>query len=226
MLRAIIRGREQFFQKDDSGNYVRKQQVTAKVVSDYEASIKHPLFPDNAYLTILPDFELFGNSPLCELHALSTGCFDHIVKASIYRFTSVLRSPELVREDGKPLINDARLGAFSNRLQDRLRSIIPDESMLTVSPSLIDNWRQVFFVPDGGARMPGDNYKLIMLLQGYLYNDLIYPEVSTSLNLCEFKSFSYIFVLFRIISDIFSYCFKYENICIVYFRILILYHMM
>ena len=201
MLTAIIKGREQFFVKDDSENYVRKQQVTAKVVSDYEASIKHPLFPDNAYLTLLPSFELFANSPLCELHALTTGFFDHIVKASIHLYSSVLRSPELVRDDGKPLINDARLGAFSNRLQDRLRSMISDECMLNVSPSLIDNWRQVFLVPDSGARMPGDHYKLIMLLQGYLYNDLIHPEVSASFNLCEKLFFRLFFVFFRIVSN-------------------------
>ena len=177
MIEAINQGRERFYDMDDQGNYVRKATSREKEIRDYERVIKHPLTLSNAYLTVVPNFELMANSPLCELHALSSGFLDHIVQAVLFKFSSVLRSPELVRDDGRPLISEARLGAFSRRLQDRFRSLSPDECMVNVSPSFVDNWKKVFLVPDSGARMTGDQYKLVMLLQGFLYNDLLFPEV-------------------------------------------------
>ena len=132
---------------------MRKEGISAAMVHGYESKIKHPLFPNNAYLTVLPTFEVFSNSPLCELHALVEGFMEHIVKASVHKCISVLRRDDLVRDDGRHLIDDAKLGAFSHRLQDRWRFLTADERMVHISPSFIDVWRKVFVESDSGARI-------------------------------------------------------------------------
>ena len=52
---------------------------------DFEATIKHPLFPDNAFLVTLPQWHFGEGFPVDELHALILGIFgEHLMTAIIH----------------------------------------------------------------------------------------------------------------------------------------------
>ena len=143
----------------------------------FEQELRHALFPDYAYLTKVPDFDLFGNTPTCEFHFKSTGAYQHIVQAILYHFEQVLRRDDLVTHDGRPLVRDSRLANITNRLQRRIRSLKDDEIILSLPPSFIDSWSRVFLSKESGSKMNGDHYKRTMLIFGFLIRDLITPEV-------------------------------------------------
>ena len=144
-----------------------------------ESEIRHPLLPDNAYFTVLPDFELLENCPPCELHFNAIGTWEQIMKAISYALTKLLRRSDLVTTDGKHLVSDAKLGLFRRRLEYRIKSLLGDETMLNLPPLLIEAWTTVFDHTDNGAKMTGDNNKIVMLLLPFLVRDLITPEVRT-----------------------------------------------
>ena len=51
-------------------------------IKNYEHSIKHPLFPDNAFLTNIPTFPFTVGFPTDELHFLVLGMFgEHLLSA-------------------------------------------------------------------------------------------------------------------------------------------------
>ena len=58
---------------------------------------------------------------------------DHIVPAVLYRYTQVLRRPDLLNSKGQPLVTTARLEAVWKRLADRLSTVVADTSMITNS---------------------------------------------------------------------------------------------
>ncbi len=52
---------------------------------EYEADIKHPLFPDNSFLITIPKFRFGIGFPANELHALILGVFgDYIIAATVH----------------------------------------------------------------------------------------------------------------------------------------------
>ena len=118
----------------------------------FEQELRHSLFPDNAYLTEVPDFDLFGNTPTCELHFKSTGAYQHIVQAILYHFEQVLRRDDLVTHDGRPLVRDSRLANITNRLQRRIRSMKDYEVILSLLLSFIESWCSVFLSNERGLR--------------------------------------------------------------------------
>ena len=44
-----------------------------------------------------------------QLHALTLGLFEHIIRAIFYGYKAVLRRSDLIDLDGKPLVRDLRL---------------------------------------------------------------------------------------------------------------------
>ena len=51
----------------------------------YERTIRHPLFPSNAFLKTIPEFPFGIGFPADELHALILGVFgDHLMFAAIH----------------------------------------------------------------------------------------------------------------------------------------------
>jgi len=59
--------------------------LSGSAAKEYEADIKHPLFPDNAFLIIIPKFWFGIGFPADELHALILGVFgDHLMAATVH----------------------------------------------------------------------------------------------------------------------------------------------
>ena len=61
----------------------------AQDIKDLERTLKHPLYPDNAYFS-LQHFNLFTAVPSCELHAMTLGVFQHLVSATFYKYELIL----------------------------------------------------------------------------------------------------------------------------------------
>ena len=139
---AIEKGREDFYNYVD-GWYTVKKNCRQEVVN-LESTLKHPLFPDNAYLVEVPEFPLFLGVPMCELHRDILGLIEYILRASLFRYTLTLRNPALVKEDGRPLVSDAQLSRITKRLQARWQATIVDESMLNITPSFLELWSKCF----------------------------------------------------------------------------------
>ena len=177
----VLQGRELFYDLDDQGLHVIK--ATCKTAArEYEARIRHPLFPDNAYFTEVPDFDVFQGTPTCELHFQTSGVYEHIVRAILHQYQKVLRRPDLVKgHDRRPLVSEARIGMIARRIMDRIRSLKQDETMLCAPPSFVETWSKVFVSQEGDSKMTGDQYKLTMLQLGFIMRDLIAPEVQFTL---------------------------------------------
>ena len=108
---------------------MKAQSKTA--AREYEARIRHPLFPDNAYFTEVPDFDVLQRTPTCELHFATSGAYEHIIRAILHQFQKVLRRPDLVKgHDRRPLVSEARIAMISRRLMDRIRLLKQDETMM------------------------------------------------------------------------------------------------
>ena len=113
---------------------------------------------DNLCITLYRYLGLFG---------------DHIVPAILYRYTQVLRRPDLLSSKGKPLITKARLETVWTRLADRLATVVADTSMITISPEYAGH----YINGKENAKLTGDHMKLLMLTLPFMLRDLIAEEV-------------------------------------------------
>ena len=98
--------------------------------------------------------------------------------AVLYRYTQELRRPDLVNKKGKPLINNARLKEVWTRLANRLKTVVSDTSMLTISPQYATHFYDMYINGKENAKMTGDRMKILMLSLPFMVRDLIAPEVS------------------------------------------------
>ena len=103
---------------------------------------------------------------------------DHIVPAILYRYTQVLRRPDLLNSKGKPLITKARLETVWTRLADRLSTVVADTSMITISPEYAGHFYDLYINGKENAKLTGDRMKLLMLTLPFMVRDLIASEVS------------------------------------------------
>ena len=174
MFQQVLKGRQDHFELKH-GKLIPKAQHL-KEIKGLESQLKHPLFPDNAYFA-LPDWNLFGGVPSCELHALTLGLSEHIIRAIFYGYKAVLRRSDLIDLDGKPLVGDLRLNLHIRRLERRLQLLKSDESIITFRPCQLALFHKVYFDQDSGAKMTGDNVKRLMLVLPFLIRNLISPEV-------------------------------------------------
>ena len=97
--------------------------------------------------------------------------------AVLYRYTQVLRRPDLVNSKGKPLLSEARLEAVWKRLSDRFTSVVADTSMITLSPAYAAHFHDIYINGKENAKMTGDKMKMLMLTLPFMVRDLIAPEV-------------------------------------------------
>ena len=93
-------------------------QVKAK-----EQEIKHKLRPNNAFLKA-KDMNLPAVLPREELHQFLLGLYgEHILPATLYSYTQLLRAPELYTTPDSPLVTDAILRGVWTSLRARLSSL-------------------------------------------------------------------------------------------------------
>ncbi len=101
---------------------------------------------------------------------------DHIVPAVLYRYTQVLRCPDLVNSKGKPLVSTERIKNAWKRLADRFATVVADTSMTTLS-TYAAHFHNIYIDGKENAKMPGDCMKMLMLTLPFMALDLIAPEV-------------------------------------------------
>jgi len=171
---AVMQGRSDHYQIV-GGKLIAKRNH-AQDIKDLERTLKHPLYPDNAYFS-LQHFNLFTAVPSCELHAMTLGFFQHLVSAIFYKYESVLRRPDLKDSSGNPLVGDGKLGLHVKRIQERLLRLDSNECIVPISSSFVTQFRKVFFDKDSSAKMTGDENKQLMVLMPFMIRDLITPEV-------------------------------------------------
>jgi hypothetical protein len=102
---------------------------------------------------------------------------DHIVPAVLYRYTQVMRRPDLINSKGKPLVTAARLGAVWKRLSERFKTVVADTSMITLSNEYSIHFHDLYIDGKENAKMTGDRMKMLMLTLPFMVRDLITPEV-------------------------------------------------
>jgi len=107
---------------------------------------------------------------------------DHIVPAVLFRYTQVLRRPDLVNSKGKPLVTNARLEAVWKRLSERFATVVADTSMITLSTAYASHFHDIFIDGKENAKMTGDRMKMLMLTLPFMVRDLIAPEVHSALH--------------------------------------------
>ena len=81
---------------------------------------------------------------------------DHIGPAVLYRYTQVLRRPDLINSKGKPLLTTARLGAVWKRLSDRFKTVVADTSMITLSNEYSTHFHDIYVDGKENAKMTAD----------------------------------------------------------------------
>jgi hypothetical protein len=119
---------------------------------------------------------------------------DHIVPAVLHRYTQVLRRPDLVNSNGKPLVTTARLGDVWKRLSLRFKTVVADTSMITLSNDYSNNFHDLFIEGNENAKMTGDRMKMLMLTLLFVVGDLIAPEVLQYAHVLVYISTSMYFV--------------------------------
>ncbi len=97
--------------------------------------------------------------------------------AVLYRYTQVLRRPDLVNSKGKPLVSEPRLEAVWKRLSARFASVVADNSMITLSTAYAVHFHDMYIDGKDNAKMTGDRIKMLMLTLPFMVRDLIAPEV-------------------------------------------------
>jgi hypothetical protein len=88
---------------------------------------------------------------------------DHIVPAVLYRYTQVLRRPDLVISKGKPLVATERIKNIWKRLADRFATVVADTSMITLSPAYAAHFHDIYIDGKENAKMTGDRMKMLKL---------------------------------------------------------------
>ena len=73
--------------------------------------------------------------------------------AVLFRYTQVLRRPDLLNSKGKPLVSTARLEAVWKRLSDRFASVVADTSMITLSTAYATHFHDIFIDGKENAKM-------------------------------------------------------------------------
>ncbi len=97
--------------------------------------------------------------------------------AVLYRYTQVLRRPDLVNSKGKPLVANALIEAVWKRLSDRFATTMADTSMIPLSTEYTAYFHDVLINGKERAKMTGDCMKMLMLTLPFMVRDLIAPGV-------------------------------------------------
>ena len=124
------------------------------------------------------DFDYLSAVPREELHQFLIGVYgEYILPASFYRFTQVLRAPELYLAQGRPLVTDAMLRGVWARLRDRLKEVQSSTSMVSVTNDYAGHFYDMYINKHEGKHLTGDRIRILLLSLPFLLRDLIAPEV-------------------------------------------------
>jgi len=130
------------------------------------------------------DFDFIMSCPKEDLHQLFIGLYgEHIIPASFYQYTQVLRRPDLVigeTGNGNPkyLVTNKMMSAVWMKLRNRLASIQSDTSMIEVSSDYASHFYDMYFQKHEGKHLTGDRMKILMLTLPFVMLDLIAEEVT------------------------------------------------
>lgn len=146
-------------------------------VLDAEKAFKHKLRPNNAFFRAL-DFDFLSACPREELHQFLIGLYgEYVLPASFFKYTQILRAPELYISDKRPLISDAMLAGVWKRMRDRLRELDSSTSMVEVTEEYSAHFYDMYINKHAGKHMTGDRIKILLLSMPFILRDLIAPEV-------------------------------------------------
>ena len=113
-----------------------------------------------------------------ELHQFLIGLYgEHILPATLYSCTQVLRAPELYTTPDSPLVTDAMLRGVWTRLRDRLSSLDASSTMVEVTPAYATHFIDMYVDKHTGKHMTGERVRILLLSLPFLLRDLIAPEV-------------------------------------------------
>ena len=113
-----------------------------------------------------------------ELHQFLLGLYgEHILPATLYSYTQVLRAQELYTTPDSPVVSDAMLRRVWTRLRDRLSSLDSSSTMVEVTPAYASHFIDMYVDKHTGKHMTGDRVRILLLSLPFLLRDLIAPEV-------------------------------------------------
>ena len=128
-----------------------------------------------------------------ELHQFLLGLYgEHIVPATLYAYTQVLRAAELYNSPDSPLVTDAMLRSVWTRLRDRLSSLDSSSTMVEVTPAYATHFIDMYVDKHTGKHMTGDRVRILLLSLPFLLRDLIAPEV------CDHKHDFCVYIAFAL----------------------------
>ena len=161
-------------------------------VKEAESTIKHKLQPENAFFKAI-DFDHLQACPREELHQFLIGLYgEYILPATFYRYTQILRAPELILSkpvQGNPirhLVTDKMLAGVWTRLRDRLKALDSSTSMVEVTNEYAAHFYDMFINKHEGKHMTGDRIRILLLSMPFLLRDLISPEVCHPISMYDF----------------------------------------
>lgn len=151
-------------------------------VKEAESRLRHKLLPPNAWMRV-HNFDVLTSCPKDELHQWFIGLYgEHIIPAIVYRYTTALQRPDLIRKDKQgeahPLISNEALARIFRRLADRLQGVVTDTSMMTITPDFAAHFLEIYIKKTDGAKFTGDRIRFLMLSLPLAVRDLIAPEVN------------------------------------------------
>ena len=151
-------------------------------VKEAESRLRHKLLPPNAWMRG-HNFDILASCPKDELHQWFIGLYgEHIIPAIVYRYTTALQRPDLIRKDKQgeahPLISNEALARIFRRLADRLQGVVTDTSMMTITPDFAAHFLEVYIKKTDGAKFTSDRIRFLMLSLPLAVRDLIAPEVN------------------------------------------------
>jgi hypothetical protein len=113
-----------------------------------------------------------------ELHQFLIGLYgEHILPATLYSYTQVLRAPELYTTPDSPLVTDAMLRGVWTRLRDSLSSLDASSTMVDVTPAYATHFIDMYVDNYTGKHMTGERVRILLLSLPFLLRDLVAPEV-------------------------------------------------
>ena len=93
------------------------------------------------------------------------------------RIRQILRAPELVRDNGAPLVDNTKFSAFSKRLISRLATVQPPLSTVGVIPGMLQTFESTCVNEDSSKKFHFDELKIILLVLPQLLRDIVRAEV-------------------------------------------------
>jgi hypothetical protein len=112
------------------------------------------------------------------LHQFLIGLYgEHVIPASLHKYTQVLRAPNLYLGPTNPLVKDQMLRDVWARLRDRLKSLDSSFAMVEVSSAYATHFMDMYIDQHTGKHMTGDRVRILLLSLPFLLRDLIAPEV-------------------------------------------------